>query len=291
MAEKKYSIIIPVYNEEAIIKQLVKDLLLFLDNKLKDYEIIVVDDGSKDKSWEKLSQISHPNLKLVRHPYNKGYGSALKTGASKARADVLIFYDGDNQHKPEDILKLVSEIGQYDMVVGSREGYKGPAWRQPGKKIINLIANYLVNFKIPDLNSGLRAVKKEKFNRFRHLYPNGFSLSTTITLAFLKQGYSVGYVPIQINKREGKSTVHILDGFRAVNLVLKMIMLFSPLKIFIPVSLLFFIIGAISLCRDVFIVFNLNDNTILLLISALLFFLFGLLADQIAAIRREIRIN
>ncbi len=288
----KYSLIIPVYNEEKAISAVLRDLFSALADRLKDsYEVIVIDDGSADKSWEKLSQISFSNLKLLRHPYNLGYGAALKTGAQAAAAKVLIFYDADGQHNSADIFKLVNLIGKYDMVVGSRQGYQGPAWRQPGKKLITLVASYLVNFKIPDLNSGFRAVKKEKFNKFLHLYPNGFSLTTTITLAFLKQGYSVGYVPIKVSKRKGRSTVRPKDGVRALGLVLKMIMLFSPFKVFAPLAGLFFCLSLGSLGVDIFVYhYNLSDTTIFLFINSILIFLIGLLADQIACLRREIKL-
>jgi len=280
-----------VYNEEPAIAQTVTGLVDFLDRSGDaEYEIILVDDGSKDGSKEKMESLDKSHLVLLKHPYNKGYGAALKTGARSAKYDTLVFYDADGQHRPEDLLKLVREKGDFDMIVGSRQGYKGPMWRQPGKKIINLIANYLVKFKIPDLNSGLRAVEKDKFAKFEHLYPNGFSLSTTITLAFIKSGFNVGYVPITINQRVGKSTVTLADGFRAMNLVIRMIMLFSPLRIFLPLGFFIFLIGVVSLTRDVFFVSNINDNTVLMLVSSLIIFSFGLIADQLACIRREIKL-
>ena len=174
------------------------------------------------------------------------------------------------------------------MVIGSRKGYKGPAWRQPGKKIINLIANYLVQFKIPDLNSGLRLVRKKHFHSFVHLYPQGFSLSTTITLAFIKEGLSVKYIPIKINKRTGKSTVKINDGFRAINLVFRMIMIFSPLRIFFPVGLIIFILGALSLVSDI-LNNNLTDTTTLLFTTFMMVLFFGLISDQLALVIRRKR--
>lgn len=289
ISEKKYSIIIPVHNEEKNIFHVISGLYSYLNNHMNDYEIIIVNDGSTDKTREIISQ-PRENMVIYNNPYNKGYGSSLKKGSEIAEGKYLIFYDGDGQHNPEDILKLIKYKNEYEMVVGSRRGYQGPLWRQPGKKIINIIANYLVRFRIPDLNSGLRLVKKECFKKFEHLYPNGFSLSTTITLAFIKHGFNVKYVPIKISKREGSSTVKITDGFLAINLVIRMIMLFSPLRIFVPVGLALFALAFYSLCRDLFVVNNINDNTVLLIISSLIVFFFGLIADQLAHLRREMKL-
>lgn len=286
----KFSIIIPVFNEEDVIEKVINDLGRFLETELEEsYEIIAINDGSEDRTEGILRNIKLENFRYYNSPYNKGYGSALKLGASKAVGKFLIFYDGDGQHNPNDVMELIKEINRYDMVVGSRQGYQGPLWRQPGKKILNIIANYLVSFKIPDLNSGLRIVKKDYFFKFIHLYPEGFSLSTTITLAFLKHGFNVKYTPIKINKRVGKSVVKIFDGFWTIGLILRMIMLFSPLRFFLPISILCFVAGLYSLILDIFIHFNIGDNTILLLISSIIIFSFGLLADQISAVRRELK--
>lgn len=289
----KYSFIIPTFNEEVVIKKVLNELQEFLKEKLIDnFEIIVVDDGSSDKTGEFIKELNREDIQVVENPYNKGYGSALKLGARKARGEYLIFYDGDGQHNPSDALNLIDEKGDYDMIVGSRQGYKGPAWRQPGKKILNLIANYLVSFNIPDLNSGLRLIRKEYFEKFTHLYPNGFSLTTTITLAFLKQGYSVKYLPINLNKRTGRSQVRIGDGFTALKLILRMIMLFSPLKLFVPMFSFFLLMTVISLIIDIFIYhFNLSQATLICFISAMLFLFVGLTADQLAALRREINLK
>ncbi len=285
----KFSILIPVFNEENVIGKVVINLHNFLKNKLYDgYEIIVINDGSTDNTDNILKNIELENFKTFTNPYNKGYGSALKLGAQNSKADFLIFYDGDGQHNPKDILKLIKNKENYDMVIGSRQKYQGPMWRQPGKKIINVIANYLVNYKIPDLNSGLRLVRKSYFEKFEHLYPNGFSLTTTISLAFIKYGYNLKYIPIEINKRIGKSTVGISDGFKAITLVLRMIMLFSPLRIFLPLGFIIFIFGILSLIIDIFNK-NLTDATTLLFLTSIIICSFGLLSDQIAAIRREIK--
>lgn len=288
----KYSIILPVYNEEKIISKVASDLGDYLKANLHDetWEAILVNDGSTDRSAEEIEKMNGGSIyRIEKHPYNKGYGASLKTGARAARGEYLIFYDADGQHRPEDLVKLIEKAKSgYDMVVGSRQSYNGPSWRKPGKKFITMLANYLVSFKIPDLNSGLRLVQKNRFNDFKHLYPNGFSLSTTITLSFLKEGLSVAYVPIEVNRRTGESSVRIFDGISAINLVLRMIMLFSPLRIFLPISTALCLLGMVSLAYDLTIL-NINDNTVLLLIGGIMIFFFGYIADHVASIRREMR--
>lgn len=289
----KFSIIIPIYNEEQSVKQTVAGLVIFLNAKYpkNDYEIILINDGSTDKTKEILTELRMENIQLINHPYNKGYGAALKSGARYAKYDWLIFFDADGQHKPEYITDLLDSADKHDMIVGARQGYQGPTLRQPGKKILTWIAGYLVDFKIPDLNSGLRLVKKEYFHKFEHLYPQNFSLSTTITLAFLKSGLNVKYIPITINKRRGKSYLKISDGFKTIVLIIKLIMLFSPLKIFIPASLIGFLISGGLLISDLIYSHfqSISKSSGFAFITSLLILLFGLLADQVAAIRRELK--
>ena len=287
-----FSIIVPIFNEENVIKEVLLDLDNFLRINLNyRYELIAVNDGSTDKTDKILTRLELNNFSCFSNPYNKGYGAAIKLGVQKAQGAFVLFYDGDGQHNPREILKLVNNRTKYDMVIGSRQEYKGPKWRQPGKKIINIIANYLVNYKIPDLNSGFRIVRRECFNKFLHLYPNGFSLSTTITLAFIKHGFNVKYISIKVNKREGKSEVKLSDGFKAVNLVLRMIMLFSPMKIFLPCSLFFSLLTLASLYIDIFIYkFNISESTLIFFISSIILFFIGLIADQLASLRREMKL-
>ncbi|MDD5071715.1 MAG: glycosyltransferase family 2 protein, partial [Patescibacteria group bacterium] len=235
MGEIKYSIIIPIFNEAKVIKRVIFDLLAdFKDNKIVcPYEILAIDDGSTDGTRDVLNSIKSGELKIFYNPYNKGYGSALKLGAERASGRYLIFYDGDGQHNPEDVKRLIEARDGYDMVVGERQGYQGPWIRQPGKKILRWLASYLVDFKIPDLNSGLRIVDKEKFNKYVHLYPNGFSLSSTATMAFFKTGYNVKYIPIKVNKRVGKSMVSPRDALKTFILITRIITLFAPMRFFV----------------------------------------------------------
>jgi len=285
----KISVIIPVYNEEKVIGQVVADLKKEISGLGIDYEIIVVNDGCLDGCRIILSNIL--GVTLINHPYNKGYGASLKTGAQNAKYEWLLFFDGDGQHKVEHIKDLIGYVDEYDMVAGAREGYKGPWIRQPGKRLLHLVANYLVEQKIPDVNCGFRLVKKDCFLRYEHILPNGFSLSTTTTLAFIKDGLNVKYVPITIDKRSGrKSSVKISDGFRTLLLITRLIMLFSPLKIFLPVAVIGFIVSLGWIGHDLIYTHfsSISKFSGFLFVSSLLVFLFGLLADQVAAIRRRL---
>lgn len=283
------SVIVPAYNEMDSLEQVISGLKKENGSLGIEYEIIVVNDGSTDQTKDILEKIE--GIRLINHPENKGYGASLKTGAKNAKYEWLLFLDADGQHRPEYIKEFLRYADQYDMIVGARQGYQGPQWRQTGKTLIKLTANYLAGKKIPDLNCGFRLLKKEHFSRYEHLFPNNFSLSTTSTLAFLKEGLSVKYVPIEINKRTGTSSLKIFDGIRAVILVVRLTMLFSPLKIFLPISFAGFVVsGAMIFYYLITTDFEtISKSGGYLFIAALLIFLFGLLADQIAAIRREIK--
>lgn len=282
------SIIIPVYNEAETAEKTINDLRYFLDG-LKDvnFEIIAVNDDSSDKSSEILSRID--GIRVIDHRYNKGYGAAIKSGIQNASFDWVLFYDSDGQFRAEEITKLLGHTADYDMVVGARIEKKAPLIRQPGRKFLHILANYLADQKIPDINSGFRLVKKERVARFWHLLPNSFSLTTTLTLAFQKSGLDIKYVPIEVNKRVGgKSTVKPKHAITMFFLILRTIILFSPLRIFMPAVIFLLMLLSVSLAYDIYN-FHITNTTVVLFVSSLIIFLFGLLADQISAIRREIR--
>ena len=278
------TIIIPAYNEE----EGIADVITQLKGLAGNYEIIVVDDGSTDNTYKLATETG---VKVIRHPYNKGYGAALKTGIRNATADVVLFMDADGQHKSSDIKQLVRYIGEYDMVVGARtKKSKISLLRRPGKKILSITANYLAGMKIPDLNSGFRALKKSVAMEFLHILPNTFSLSTTITLACIASGYNIKYVPIEAPERIGTSKIKpFRDGFRFIMLIIRTIVLFNPLKVFLPVTFALFIIGFLYGVYYMVYQLNIPDGAVLLIISAIIIFFFGLLADQISSLRREIK--
>lgn len=278
------TILIPAYNEEEVIASVLENLLKFQKD---NWEILVVDDGSTDGTSEILD--SFRGIRVIRHSKNKGYGAALKTGIKNATGEYIVTMDSDGQHNPEYIKEFLEHIKEYDMVATYRtQWFHSSLWRMPGKWLIGVLANYLSRSKIPDLNSGFRAFKKDIVSKYLHLCPNGFSFSTTITLSLLCEGYDIKFIPIKAHKRVGKSTVSIRTGFETILLIVRLITLFNPLRIFIPISALFGSLGGALLIGDI-INRNLNDSTILLILASILVFVFGLMADQMAHIRRELK--
>src|SRR6476469_7668235 len=242
------TIIIPAYNEgDAVGAVIAKTRAL-----RPDAEILVVDDGSKDNTAEAALAAG---ARVVRHPYNKGNGAAVKTGLRNARGEVVLLLDADGQHPPEDIERVLAGIGEYDLVVGARTRDSDSAWiRDLGNAIFNNLATYLSGRKIPDLTSGFRAMKRDHIMEFIHLLPNLYSYPTTSTLAFLKAGYNVQFVPIKARKGTGRSNTKIIrDGTRAVVIIMRMITLFAPMKIFLPISLVLFLLGLIYGLGNVFL--------------------------------------
>ncbi|MFH1456766.1 MAG: glycosyltransferase family 2 protein [Patescibacteria group bacterium] len=287
--KKQVSVIIPVFNEQETVSDVIKNIKLELHKLNLTYEIIAVNDCSTDNTKNILQNIE--NIKIINHSYNKGNGAALKTGARTAQYDWILTFDADGQHNPEYIAEMLKYTDDYDLISGERVGYKGPWIRQPGKKIIHWLARYLLGHKINDFNCGLRLVKRNEFLRFAHLYPDGFSCCTTSIFAFLKEKLNIKFIPIKINKREnGKSQVSTKDAFTYLMLIIRLIMLFSPLRIFLPISFLFFLLFIFLFINDMLIseFNNISDSTVLLFISSVLIFFFGLIADQLAAIRREL---
>jgi len=284
ICEKKISIIIPAYNEEAVIAEIV----VGVKNLSLASEIIVVDDGSTD-STAKLAEEN--GARVIRHEFNRGYGSSLKTGIKKAECEIVGFIDADGQQDPQDLLELKKYIGDFDMVVGARDSQSHfPFWRRPGKKLISILANYLAGQKIPDLNSGLRLIKKEAIQPYLEMFPDGFSFSTTSTIFFIKEeGLKIKYVPINVKKRIGKSSLKVHHGIDTIILVLRLITLFEPLKIFLPLSFIVFTISLVWAIREFILFHSFGATSIFLGLVSLLVFLFGLISDQIANLRKELK--
>ena len=275
------SIVIPAYNEEETIGSVIDQVISIMEKADITYEIIVVDDGSTDDT---VHIIQERAVQVVRHPFNKGYGAALKTGMRKAKYDTIAIIDADGTYPAEDLPELVSGIGEWDMVVGARVGEDAeiPPSRKLAKWFLTQLANYLVGTPIPDLNSGLRVFKKDIAMRFYHILPSGFSFTVTITLALLSNDYLVQYVPIRYyKKRGGKSKIKpIRDTLGFLQLIIRTVMYFAPLKIFLPVSLALFLLGIVIFLYSILVLHKLMDVTVVVtMLASIQIAAIGLLAD------------
>ena len=285
----KVSIVLPVYDEEKTIQAVICEIVETLSQASISYEIIAVEDGSKDESLPILRKLQsdHPGkLRIAQHTYNKGYGSALRTGIHVARGDIVVCMDADGQHNAVSIPQMLSMIPPYDMVIGFRtENYRGKWYRNLGNRFYNAFASWLSNFEILDLTSGFRAMRREAVSHFLPLYPAGFSASLTVTLAFLKAGYSITYIPVHVQERGGgKSKVSFLkDGGRFFILLLRMIMLYDPMRIFLPIGAGMLLLGALAWALGILhegrLIFP--NSAIFLFTTALLTVLLGLIANQL----------
>lgn len=285
MNQIKTSIIIPAYNEENGIEKVITDIKRYLN---QECEIIVVNDGSIDRTKQIIEKIS--GIVIIHHLKNRGYGAALKSGIKKSQGKHILIIDADGTYPIESISDLLNHKENYDMVVGARTGSKIqiPVLRKPIKWILNQLANYLTKTKIPDLNSGLRIIKKDVLNHFIHLLPDGFSFTTTITLALLTNNYRVKYLSINYYKRKGKSKIEpIRDTLNFFRLIIKTILYFNPLKIFIPISLILFLLSLGILIYSHFFTSKIMDITIVVLfISAIQVLAIGMIADLIVKSRK-----
>lgn len=284
-AAESVSIVIPAFNEESGLAPVLAGLDRWRE---RGAEVLLVDDGSTDGTAE-LAKRS--GIRVIRHRTNKGYGAALKSGIRAATGSIIVTLDSDGQHDPCDIDRLLAELPDCDMVVGMRgKGSHSPSLRKPGKWALARVANYLAQTDIPDLNSGFRVIRAVTINRFLHILPNGFSFSTTLTLALFKEGYNVAYVPITAAPRRGRSTVRpIQDGFTTILLIIRTVALFDPLKVFLPASTILLLVGVLYWIADSLYAHrpNIPSGAVILLVSAVVVFMFGILADQVSAIRRE----
>ncbi len=276
-----FSIVIPAYNEESGIQLVVAELRRVLGNDPASVEIIVVDDGSTDATARAASQAG---ARVMRHRSNRGYGAALKTGIAAATHDHVTIIDADGTYPAEYVPILLEQLERADMVVGSRvkAGVKIPLIRRPAKWVLNRLANYLTSSRIPDLNSGLRAFRRDIVMQYFPILPDQFSWTTTITLAMHCDKYAVVYTPIDYRARKGRSKIVPWDAGSFLILILRTSMLFRPLRIFLPIVITFAVYGIVKLAIDLTHQPNVSASAALALICALLVLLIGMLGDAIA---------
>ena len=276
----KVSVVLPAKNESATIAEIITELLA-LD--LID-EVIIVDDGSTDQT-KIIAETS--GAKVIQHPYSKGNGAAIKSGARAASGDIIVFMDADGQHDTADIPRLLTQIqAGFDLVVGARQnGSQASHCRGIANAVYNHLASYMTEHKVEDLTSGFRAVRADKFREFLYLLPNGFSYPTTSTMAFFRAGYAVAYVPIHTAKRIGKSHIKpIQDSMRFLLIIFKIATLFSPLKLFLPIAALLFLIASAWYGYTLYHYDRFTNMSALLYTGSVMIFLMGLISEQITAL-------
>jgi glycosyltransferase involved in cell wall biosynthesis len=278
------SVVIPAYNEGTAIARVVSALVA----AGPWHEIIVVDDGSSDDTG---AHAAGAGASVVQHPYNKGNGAAVKTGIRRATGEHVLIVDGDGQHCAEDARRLVSKLGEFDLVIGARSATtQANRARRFGNTALNRLASYLTGREILDLTSGFRGGRRECLREFLHLLPNGFSTPTTTTLAFIKAGYNVTFERTDARQRAGQSKIRFAqDGVKFFIIILKIVTLFSPLRVFLPISLAAFLIGAGYAAWTIATQSHVTNSSVLLIMLAVIVFLVGLVSEQISAMRFESR--
>ncbi|MCX5695222.1 MAG: glycosyltransferase family 2 protein [Candidatus Omnitrophica bacterium] len=283
------SVIIPVYNEEKAVVKILHELQVFLDEEFKEYEIIVVDDGSTDTTGEKIRNVKIKGLSFITHVENAGYGKSLLEGILVAKYNCIAIIDGDGSYNVKDLKKLCNFFPQYDMVVGERQGqeYRRGVWKRPARMLFKMLAEYASGRSIPDVNSGLRIFKKDIALSFQDSLCTGFSFTTTLTLIFLLNHYFVKYVPIQYAKREGKTKVkHVRDTLRAGQIIIEAVLYYNPLKLFLLIAFCNAIFGiVVGVINNMFFKLDfLSVAAALCIASFIPVFCIGFIADQLRKI-------
>src|SRR5688500_15078381 len=250
------------------------------------WEIIVVDDGSADDT---SARAAAAGAIVVRHPYNKGNGAAVKSGIRRASGEFVLIVDGDGQHQAADAGRIVAQLGEYDLVIGARpSSTQATQARKAGNALLNWLASYLTGRAIPDLTSGFRAARREHLREFIHLLPNGFSTPTTTTLAFIKAGYNVTFEPVEARQRLGESKIRLArDGTKFLMIILRIVTIFSPLRVFLPISGVAVLIGTAYAVWTILTQSHVTNSSVLLIIFGVIVFLVGLISEQISALRFE----
>jgi len=285
MPAPKVSIIIPAYNEAGSIGEVISKIRTLYP----DYQILVIDDGSNDGTAEAARDAG---AEVYRHPYNIGNGAAVKTGIREAPGEILVFMDGDGQHNPEDISRLLDHLPEYDLVVGARS-WKDQAsvGRALGNAVYNRLAGYVAKFPVKDLTSGFRAVKAHVAKSMIYLLPNTYSYPTTMTLAVLRTGLSLKYVSIRSNRRKkGKSNISLFkDGIRFFMIITRICTLFSPFRVFLPVSFFMFLLGLLRYIQTFITEGRFTNMSALLITTSVVIFMMGMISEQVSQMRFERR--
>jgi glycosyltransferase involved in cell wall biosynthesis len=278
------TVVLPAYNEG----ESIGDVVAALRSAAPWHEVLVVDDGSSDGTGRSAQEAG---ARVVRHPYNKGNGAAIKTAIRSAASEWIAIVDADGQHRPEDAARLIARLGEYDLVIGARDPRtQATPGRRLGNAVLNWLAGYLTDRPIPDLTSGFRAARREYLLEFIHLLPNGFSTPTTTTLAFIKAGYNVAFEPIGALPRVGTSKIRFAsDGAKFLLILLKVVTIFSPLRIFAPVSAAAFVLGTAYGAWNYAYFSRIPNGAVLLLMFSVIVILVGLVSEQIATLRFEDR--
>jgi len=283
-APEAISVIVPAHNEAAAIGEVVAGLAA----TARWHEILVIDDGSTDGTGDAARTAG---AVVIRHPYRKGNGAAVKTGIRRATGEYILIIDGDGQHRADDAVRLVAHLGEYDLVVGARSGAtQATRLRHLGNTVLNGLASYLAEHPIPDLTSGFRAARRSALLEFLHLLPNGFSTPTTTTLAFIRAGYNIVFEPVEARPRVGVSKIHFVkDGTKFLLIVLRVMTIFSPLRIFVPFSLGTLTLGVGYAVWTIATQSHVTNSSVLLIVLGVGIFFIGLISEQIAALRFESR--
>jgi len=276
------SIVIPALDEADSIAEVVASVRAAGEWR----EILVIDDGSRDSTGRRARDAG---ARVITHPYTKGNGAAVKTAIRNATGEFILIMDGDGQHQPSDARRLIERLGEYDLVVGARRAAtQATALRRGGNAILNWLASYLTGRSVPDLTSGFRGARSEYLREFIHLLPNGFSTPTTTTLAFIRAGYNVTFEPVDARVRIGRSKLHLAsDGAKFFLILLRVITIFSPLRVFVPLSAFAFAAGTTYGLWNFAVAGRIPNGAVVLLLFSVIVFLVGLVSEQISSLRFE----